>query len=120
MSKLRVVRAQARSALRCVFYTLQCEYVLDGRAVLVVRVAARLAAPLLVALHGAEVGDLHDDRLERAGERRRVRVLVCGYGEAASASVARSQSWTRAERKLADRGGVPVRGDSARCTVYAI
>ncbi len=71
-------------------YTLYCEYVLDGRAVLVVRVALRLAAPLLVALHRAEVGDLHDDRLEWAGERRRERVLVCGHGEAASAGVARS------------------------------
>ena len=43
-------------------------HALDRRAVLVVRVAARLAAPLLVALHGAQVGHFDDDGLERARE----------------------------------------------------
>lgn len=44
------------------------KYALERHPVLIRRVARRLAAEFLVALHGTHVGDLHDDRLaERAG-----------------------------------------------------
>lgn len=62
---------------------------LDGLAVLVRRVALRLAAPLLVTLDRAQVGDLDDDGLaERARVRGRVRIPVSRECEAAAACVA--------------------------------
>ena len=91
------------------------DYALDRRAVLVVRVAARLAAPLLVALNGAQVGHFYDDSLERAREGGRERVLVRRHCEAAPARVAGPESGCGPERELADRGGVPTRGDTACC-----
>lgn len=84
---------------------------------LVVGVARRLATPLLVARDGAEVGDLDDDRGERARERGRVRVCVPGDGEAAPARVPGPEAWRRPERELAHGGGVTVRCDAARCRV---
>ena len=84
---------------------------------LVVGVARRLAAPLLVARDRAEVGDLDDDRVERARERGRVRVCVRGDGEAAPTRVPGPEAWRRPERELAHGGGVPICCDTARCRV---
>ena len=68
--------------------------VLDRLVVLVVRIALRLAAPLLVARDGAEVGHLDDDGVERARVRGRVRVCVRGEREAAAASISWPESRT--------------------------
>ena len=84
---------------------------------LVVGVARRLAAPLLVARDRAEVGDLDDDRVERARERGRVRVCVRSDGETAPTRVPGPEAWQRSERELAYGGGVAIRCDAARCRV---
>ena len=84
---------------------------------LVVRVARRLAAPLLVARDWAEVGDLDDDRLERAREGGRVWVCVRGDSEATAARIPGPEAWRRAECELAHCSSVAIRGHTARCGV---
>ena len=82
---------------------------------LVVRVRRRLAAPLLVALDRAQVGDLDDDGLaEGARVCGRVRIPVSSECEAAAACVAGAQTWCRAEGELAHGCGVSVPGDATR------
>jgi hypothetical protein len=78
----------------------------DGRAELVLRRRLRLPAPRLVAGSRAKVRHLHNDRLERPGVGRRVRVKGRRQREASPTRIARAKSVCGAEGQLADRGGI--------------
>ncbi len=52
-----------------------------------------------------QVRDFHHDGVERASERWRVGICRSCQGEAASAGVTSSQSWSRAEGQLVDGRG---------------
>ena len=75
-------------------------YLLECLAVLIVRVAPALAAPLLVSSNGAQVGHFDDDGMERACEVRGERVFGSREGEAASAGVTSAEAWSRTEGQL--------------------
>ena len=64
-----------------------------------------LPTPLLVPLHGAQVRNFHDDRLERAREVGRERVAGGCDGEASSAGVAGAEPGGGTEGELGDGGG---------------
>ena len=79
----------------------KCSNALELCAMLVRRVALCLSAPFLVALDGAQIGDLHHNGFsEGAREARRVWIVVSSDREAPSASITCARSGGRAESEL--------------------
>jgi len=91
------------------------DHALHRHAERVSSVGSRLAAPLLIARDGAEIGGLYDDAVEWARVARRERVLVSSHPEAASARVPGTKTWRGTEGKLADRGREASGGFATRC-----
>jgi hypothetical protein len=93
------------------------DHALHCHAERVDRVRSSLATPLFVPRDGAQICGLYDDSVERACVARRIRVLVGGYLETASARVPCTEARRRPEGKLAHRGSVAGGGFSTCCGV---
>src|SRR6266702_803555 len=66
----------------------------------------RLAAPLLIALDGAEIGNLYDDAFERAIVAWRVRVRGASHPETPPTRIPGTEAWRSTEGKLVHRGRI--------------
>ena len=111
---LTQIKATRRISLSTTTHTGRGDYSLHRHAERVNRVRSSLATPLFVPRHGAQICGLYNDAVERARVARRVRVLVGGHFEAASARVPCTEARRRTEGKLAHRGSV-ARGAFSTC-----